>query len=153
MTQSVITKSYLSKVERALSTPSIAVAMKIAHALGVDVGQLFSDRAGAANIAVDRAAGPPGEQRYRTVAASMLGKSMSPFLVYPTYEFADDTHRTHSGQEFVFVHVGTIELEYGGRTTILHVGDSAYLDASIPHMMRSVNGAPAQVVVVAHNEM
>ena len=36
-----LTKSYLSKVERQRSTPSIAVAMKLARALDVDVAQLF----------------------------------------------------------------------------------------------------------------
>ncbi|GAA3197490.1 hypothetical protein GCM10020255_100340 [Rhodococcus baikonurensis] len=41
--QTGLTKSYLSKVERGISTPSIAVALKIARVLDADVGQLFSD--------------------------------------------------------------------------------------------------------------
>ena len=51
-----LTKSYLSKVERELSTPSIAVALKVARALDVDVARLFSDEAASEKIAVDRAA-------------------------------------------------------------------------------------------------
>src|SRR5471030_584182 len=38
-----MTKSYLSKVERGLNTPSIAAALKIAKALNVNVEYLFSD--------------------------------------------------------------------------------------------------------------
>lgn len=38
--RSGLTKSYVSKVERGLSTPSIASALKLARALAVDVAQL-----------------------------------------------------------------------------------------------------------------
>lgn len=146
-----LTKSYLSKVERRLSVPSIASAMKIADALNVDVGQLFSDQGSREHLAVERAA-PPDGLRYRPVAVAMPGKAMSPFMVFPTAEFEPDTHPAHRGQEFIFVHTGTIELDYDGRTTILNTGDSAYLDASAEHRMRSIGPAPAQVVVVARND-
>ncbi|MGV9666554.1 helix-turn-helix domain-containing protein [Nocardia niigatensis] len=147
-----LTKSYLSKVERQLSMPSIAVAMKIAQALDVDVGRLFSEEASETKIVVDRAADAVDGERYRSIAASMLGRSMSPFLVRPTATFTEEPHRDHTGQEFLFVHTGTVELEYDGRTTTLHEGDCAYLDATIAHRIRSVGATPAQVVVVAGNE-
>lgn len=38
-----LTKSYLSKVERGLNTPSIAAALKLAKALNVQVEELFSE--------------------------------------------------------------------------------------------------------------
>lgn len=53
--QTGLTKSYLSKIERRQSTPSIAVALKIARALDVGVGRLFSDEAAEEKITVDRA--------------------------------------------------------------------------------------------------
>ncbi|MTE16890.1 helix-turn-helix domain-containing protein [Nocardia aurantiaca] len=149
--QTGLTKSYLSKVERRLSMPSIAAAMKIARALHVDVGQLFSDQAAEAQFVVERATAP-GEQRYWPVAAAMLAKTMSPFIVFPTEEFSADGHRVHSGQEFIFVHAGTIELNYNGSITVLDTGDCAYLDASLEHRMRSIGPIPARVVVVANND-
>ena len=39
--KSGMTKSYLSKVERGLNTPSIAAALKLARALNVNVEELF----------------------------------------------------------------------------------------------------------------
>lgn len=143
-----LTKSYLSKIERSRSTPSIAVAIKVAQALDVDVAQLFSERGDDDKIAVDRAADRSTDrQRYRAVAAGMLGKSMSPFAVRPTSD-AHPLHALHDGQEFVFVHVGTVELEYGNATWTLVAGDSAYFDASISHRIRSIGSQPAEVVVV-----
>lgn len=145
-----LTKSYLSKIERSRSTPSIAVAIKVAQALDVDVAQLFSERGAEDKIAVDRAADRSTDrQRYRAMASDMLGKSMSPFVVRPAGCAAAETRPVHSGQEFVFVHAGSVELEYGDATWTLAAGDSAYFDASISHRIRAVGSQPAEVVVVA----
>lgn len=152
--QTGLTKSYLSKIERRQSTPSIAVALKVARALNVDVGRLFSDEAAEEKITVDRAEDRGGAdgQRYRALASALLGKSMSPFVVRPTDNLADDPRPEHAGQEFVFVHAGTVELDYGDQTITLGIGDSAYFDASVGHKFRAVGAERAEVVVVAHAE-
>lgn len=151
-----LTKSYLSKIERSRSTPSIATAIKVAQALEVDVAQLFSERGEEDKIAVDRAADRSTDrQRYRPVASGMLGKSMSPFVLRPGGHTARDAHPLHAlhhGQELVFVHTGMIELEYGDQTWTLAAGDSAYFDASISHRIRAVGSEPAEVLVVATDE-
>lgn len=148
--QTGLTKSYLSKVEREQATPSIAAAMKVARALDVDVAQLFGERSDAQRIAVDRAVDRDTDRgRYRVLATGLLGKAMSPFVVRPTRRIAPDAHPHHGGQELVFVHAGTVELDYGGQTWTLVAGDSAYFDASISHRIRSVGPEPAEVLVVA----
>ncbi|KZS68192.1 DNA-binding protein [Mycobacterium kansasii] len=150
--QTGLTKSYLSKIERGHSTPSIAVALKVARALDVDVGRLFSDETAQEKITVDRASDRAGQVRgrYRALASTLLGKSMSPFLVRPTGNPADDPHPEHAGQEFVFVHTGSVELDYGDQTITLDTGDSAYFDASVGHTLRAVGDERAEVVVVTH---
>lgn len=150
--QTGLTKSYLSKIERGCSTPSIAVALKVAKALDVDVGRLFSEEAAQEKITVERASGDAEGGRYRVLASSLLGKSMSPFVVRPTEQLADDPHPEHAGQEFMFVHTGTVELDYGDQTFRLGPGDSAYFDASVSHKIRAVGAERAEVVVVAHAE-
>lgn len=147
-----LTKSYLSKIERSRSTPSIATAIKVARALDVDVAQLFAERGDEDNIAVDRAADRSADrQRYRAIASGMLGKTMSPFVLRPTDHATRTSHplrSQHGGQEFVFVHAGTVELAYGDESWTLAPGDSAYFDASVSHRIRAVGGEPAEVVVV-----
>ena len=150
--QTGVTKSYLSKIERQRSTPSIAVAIKVARVLNVDVGQLFSERRDAEKIVVDRAADRGGHQRYRVLAGNLLGKSMSPFVVQPTGVPGPDPQPVHVGQEFVFVHVGTVELSYGDQTVLLTEGDSAYLDASVSHRIRRIGEVPAEVLVVTTDD-
>jgi transcriptional regulator with XRE-family HTH domain len=152
--QTGLTKSYLSKIERRQSTPSIAVALKVARALDVDVTQLFSDESADQKIAVDRASdhSHANHDRYVALAPAVLGKSMSPFIVRPTASAADDPRPAHTGQEFVFVHAGTVELDYGDQTVTLAAGDSAYFDASVSHNFRPAGSVPAEVIVVAHND-
>lgn len=145
-----LTKSYLSKVERGQSNPSIAAALKIARALGVDVAQLFSDDPAAARICIERA--PSGAaERHHPIAAAMLGKTMSPFLVRPGRQFTTHPHASHPGQELIFVHRGSVELSYDGDIVALDTGDSAYLDASLPHKLRQTSSDTPVVVVVAHD--
>jgi transcriptional regulator with XRE-family HTH domain len=150
--QTGLTKSYLSKIERRQSTPSIAVALKVARALEVDVAQLFSDKTADETIVVDRADDGSGEVGgYRLLAPNLLGKAMSPFVVRPLGG-ANDPNPAHAGQEFVFVHAGTVELEYADHTVTLAAGDSAYFDASVSYHLRAVDAARAEVVVVAYIE-
>ncbi|MGB9222078.1 helix-turn-helix domain-containing protein [Mycobacterium sp.] len=152
--QTGLTKSYLSKIERGQSTPSIAVALKVARALDVDVGRLFSDEASEEKITVDRARDRAGAEggRYRALASTLLGKSMSPFVVRPTGTTGDRPQAEHSGQEFVFVHTGTVQLDFGDQTITLGMGDSAYFEASVGHQLRQVGAERAEVVVVTHAE-
>ncbi len=152
--QTGLTKSYLSKIERRQCTPSIAAALKVARALDVDVAQLFSDETADEKIHVDRASDrrrTRGE-RYVALAPAVLGKSMSPFVVRPAGKAVSEPRPVHAGQEFVFVHTGTVELDYGDQTVTLGAGDSAYFDASVSHNFRSVGAVAAEVVVVAHND-
>ncbi|MCV7087378.1 helix-turn-helix domain-containing protein [Mycolicibacter hiberniae] len=144
-----LTKSYLSKVERGQSVPSIAAALKISRALDVDVAQLFSDDPEVSTFSVERAA-ERGAVRHHAIASQMLGKSMSPFVVRPGRTFATHPHSTHLGQELVFVHAGEVELDHDGHLVTLGTGDCAYFDASAPHKLRQVGTDPAEVLVVTY---
>lgn len=152
-----LTKSYLSKVERGISTPSIAVALKIARALDADVGQLFSDGLDTDTMTVERhderlvAPDGPGAAVYDSIAARMLGKSMQPFIVHPTTESGSD-FMEHPGEEFVFVTEGTVEVSLPDRVITLNQGDSLYFDANTPHRVRSVSPTRASLVVVVYDE-
>ena len=142
-----LTKSYLSKVERGQSVPSIAAALKISRTLDVDVAQLFSDDPEVSTFTIERAS-DQGHARNHAIASGMLGKAMSPFVVRPGRQFATHSHPTHPGQEFVFVHSGTVELNYDGRLVELSAGDCAYFDAATQHKLRQVGDDAAVVVVV-----
>lgn len=143
-----LSKSYLSKVERGHSTPSIAVALKIADALSTDASRLFVKDGKQTTMAIDRHESHQQETvLLRPLGSEMLGKLMSPFVVRPGLDFAPH-ESNHSGQELIFVHQGEIELHYDDASIVLHPGDSAYIDATLTHHLRSASEEEAQAVVV-----
>ena len=59
---------------------------------------------------------------------------------YPGAEYEDIELVTHEGQEWDIVISGTMRIQIGEKTEILHAGDCIYYDSSIPHGMIAVNG-------------
>jgi len=152
-----LTKSYLSKVERGVSVPSIAVAIKLARALQVDVEALFSDETSAAEIKITRAAermdfvGTDATDGGVQSIAGPACRRMLPFIMLPPQEFAPGT-KEHEGEELLFVHKGAIEIAFPNQTVKLRAGDSVYFNALIPHSVRTVSATQAEVLIVVSYE-
>ena len=77
---------------------------------------------------------------------------MLPFMVYPAPDFVASAFKEHAGEEFLFVHQGTIEIEFPQETVQLQTGDSVYFNALIPHRTRSIGAQQAQLLVIVSND-
>jgi len=148
-----VTKSYLSKVERGKSSPSIAIALRIAEALSVDAADIFGtpDADRSETVTVERAAQriDPGSSPlpvHDPIAAVVPGKQMHPFVVHPSATGGPPVH--HEGDELVYVTEGAVTLTVDDRATVLRAGDSAYFDARRPHSLTAEPGGPATALVV-----
>jgi transcriptional regulator with XRE-family HTH domain len=146
-----LTRSYLSKVERGLSNPSIGAAMSIARALGVPVERLFGQETAGDPIRITRAnrgtAGNPAN--YLSLLVGSTGKSMRAFVVRPGQKVGRSTIMSHhAGEEVLFVLSGTIEVQLGTRSEILSPGDCVHFDSTIPHKLKSLSKEPASALVV-----
>ncbi len=156
-----LTKSYLSKVERGLSMPSITAALKIAGALRVDVAQLFSHTMSQDMVTVVRhdqrlkiqRGGAVNSSELELIAAGVERKRMLPFVVTPRREFGGGPHLSgHGGEEFLFVLKGRVEIAFPDRRELLKSGDAIYFNALVPHRLRSVGSSPALALVVISAE-
>jgi transcriptional regulator with XRE-family HTH domain len=156
--KSGMTKSYLSKVERGLNTPSIAAALKLAKALNVKVEELFSED----NVSLDSyslvrsherqaLSGTDASPGYAVLAHQVSERSLLPFIIYPPAEFTDKTFKEHLGEEFLFVHEGQVEVDFMSERVILERGDALHFNAQKPHRLRSVGPVQAQLLVVVHS--
>jgi transcriptional regulator with XRE-family HTH domain len=153
--KSGLTKSFLSKLERGLSVPSISTAMALAKAFGLTVGQLMGEQEYDDAICVVR----KGDRRsfmrrggeighaYEMLAAAKSFKLMEPYIMRPPLEFQDERFE-HTGQEFLFVLSGCLEVEFAGRPIRLNAGDAVYFDSHIPHRSRSLKGKVAEALVI-----
>ena len=154
--KSGLTKSYLSKVERGMSVPSISTAMKIAESLDLSVGQLLGEIQYEGAISVVRhkerlsfmRGGSGSGYNYEMLAPGKQFKTMEPFIMRPPLKFENDRRFNHSGQEIIFVLSGRMEVEYGGSLYELAKGDCAYFDAHVPHRSRSIGKIAEALVIV-----
>jgi transcriptional regulator with XRE-family HTH domain len=156
-TRAGITKSYLSKVERGLSSPTIATLLRLAQALGRSAEQLIGEGEQNDDIVLvkarERIPFTRSKERegyiYEAIAANRTKKAMAPFIMTPPAIVNEKTDlASHVGEELIFLVSGVMEVIFEDRTIRLEAGDSLYFNASIPHRSRSLGAEPAQALVV-----
>jgi len=148
-----LTRSYLSKVERGMSVPSIGAALKLASALHVSVETLFGDDPVTDPVTivrkrdVDHRDANAGQSH--VVSGAAAGHQMMAFVLNPT-EKGTGAHPMshHSGEELLFVLSGSIKLRLARREEILEAGDSAHFNSVIPHKITCMKESRAQVLIV-----
>lgn len=153
---SKLTKSFVSKIERGLSVPSISTAMRIAESFDVTVSQLLGEDGYADAVSIVR----KGERRsfmrpgsssgynYELIADSKRYKRMEPYIMRPPLEFQDKRLFEHVGEELMFILSGSVEVELSGKSIRLNAGDTLYFDSHLPHRSRSLGRKYAEVLVV-----
>ncbi len=152
-----LSKGYLSKLEREICEPTISSVMKIGHALDVGVGSLLGEGPRQEQVCVtrsdeyenvDQIAEETGHV-IKAVATKRTVKRMEPFVVRPLMHEPEpiDASR-HSGEEFLYVISGKVEVKIWDELIRLSRGDSLYFDATIPHKIHSIGRVRATVLVV-----
>ena len=141
--RSGVTKSFLSRVERDMTSPSVANLVGICQALGLSVADLFqtpqttlvrrrdrptfTDLPKAAEV-VDTLITPAGE-RHVTVLESAVAAGGS----------GGSTLYTRPSEcEVCFVLLGTIEVQVEDQTFTLEEGDALTFGAAVPHSWRAI---------------
>lgn len=165
-TRSGLTVTQIELIEGSDTVPSLSPLIKIARALGVRLGTFlddsddlgpvihrktevqqpatFSSQLSNANSHLD----------FFSLAAHKTGRHMEPFLIDIK---PSSTHEpilsSHEGEEFIFVLQGSIKIDYGKATHILHKGDSIYYDSIVDHLVSALNGDAAQIVAVVYTPL
>ena len=87
--------------------------------------------------------------KYQSLASGFRGRTMEPFMVTVSPKDTDDVPlNTHTGQEFIMVQEGTLELTVGVKVMTLEAGDSIYVNSEIPHGMRALGGKEVKFLTV-----
>lgn len=159
-TRSGVALSTLSKMELGQISVSYEKLAAVAHALALDVGQLFDPRAAAPDAPAPSVVWSPadaapaynsGNYEYRVLATDFPGKRMTPLsgriVARKREQFADFIR--HPGQEFVMVTTGRVRIEFEtGEVLELGAHESAYFDSGIGHIYLSLGRGDARVLVV-----
>ena len=129
---------------------SIAFLYRCTLSFGVDLGDLLEGRSPKLRSydLTRKGEGQRIEEAHHMVgynlAADFRNRIALPLYMEMKYrpgaEYEDIELVTHEGQECDIVIRGHMKIQIGGRTEILHPGDTIYYDSSTPHGMIAVNG-------------
>ncbi|WP_165191770.1 helix-turn-helix domain-containing protein [Caulobacter soli] len=153
-----LNKGYLSRIERGEKSPSTSVLLRIARALGVQVGHLFGETATPDAVTVVRAqdqatlSAGPEDLALRLVLPVSPGRRLSALIVEPGS--SDGDHRAdHPGDELIYGLEGEVEVLFLDRTVRLGPGDCVHFDGHLKHQLRRRGSAPARVLVVVSRDL
>ena len=154
-----VTKSYLSKLERGLSEPSISTILKLASAYSLSINDLVGEHAtetdGIAIVRKSERKSISGAEKgnndtlYQILGSGDSARTLIPFIALPPFQFPDDDAIfPHEGEEFIFVIRGSIEVKISEQVFKLNSGDSIHFDSEYPHRLRSAGKKVAEVLVM-----
>jgi len=155
-----LSSSVLSQIENHMVSPPLGTLIKLAKVLEVPVGFFFAEepeepfclvRANERKV-VSRFASTEGVSygySYESLGYAKKNRNMEPFIVTLTpAEVSQIDPNCHSGEEFIFVLEGEVEVRLGDHTDVLQPGDSIYYDANIPHVVACHGSREAKIVAV-----
>jgi transcriptional regulator with XRE-family HTH domain len=146
-----VTKSFLSRVERDITSPSIASLLEICDAVGMAPADLFqvprttlvrrADRPQIRELpksdeVVDTLITPADERHVTVLETVATGRSSGGDVLYTL----------PSQCEVCFVVEGTVEVQVEDRAFLLRRGDALTFGAAVPHTWRATTTAGARVL-------
>ncbi|PWK36579.1 XRE family transcriptional regulator [Cupriavidus plantarum] len=144
-------ESLLSKLERGLATPSLAMLHRLAVALDTNIAALTSEEAPldspirrAGERHVIRAGGIALERLVLPQRGGLLQANIH--IVSPGE--ASDGQIVHAGEEVGYVLEGTLELMLGDETYLIEAGDAFHFPSHVAHGYRNVGTGIARVLWV-----
>lgn len=150
-----VSRSMLSQIERNAANPTLAVALRIARAFGLELGELLDAPRTASSIAVIRAADRSYHYRsdkhcrIRTLSPLNLEKDVEFYEIrlQPGGQLRSEAH-FEGTREFLTVQEGTIRIQSGSDSETLTKGDSVSYRADLPHIIRNEGQRAATVFLV-----
>lgn len=153
-----IAVSTISKAERGDIALTYDKFAALAHALNVDFDTIFGRAKKAAAVSMKPSLTRSGKQpiydtpnyEYGMIANDLTGKRMVPMRAHIRARKLEDfpDYIRHSGEEFVFLLKGKLELRFENGTAFrLEQGDSLYFDSAVGHVYLSVGKEEAEVLV------
>lgn len=150
-----LSTSYISLLERDLTSPSISSLRKIAEALEVPLFHFLieENKSSILTRKEDRKklALPKSNIVYEYVTPIPMGNQVKPKLeiVYTELEpgtWSSDEPMSHRADECFLVLEGEIKVQVGGEEYVLEEGDSLYIEEMIPHRYYNLSGKKAKLL-------
>ncbi len=150
-----LTKSTLSKIETGQTSPPISTLIRIARAMDVHIADFFAEkekdptyvltRKGQGQLIIQN--GSQFGYSYEALALEKPDKCVEPFLL--TINPGDPPGQFHhSGQEFIYMLSGMIDLTVNDDVFRLKGGDSFFFDSNHQHKTKIVGKKAAKFLCI-----
>lgn len=129
--------AHLSRLESGARQPSLDGLLRIAAALGVEVGELLeaSEEPGPGTV-VRGATSPVYESEglsFQSLTPEAGPEGLAAMkIVFPSDRSVPE-YKEHEGEEWIYVLSGRLRLMLAGEATVLEAGDAAYFNGLVPH--------------------
>ena len=148
-----LSKSFISLLERDLTSPSLDTLSDLLETLGSDLPTFFRNEDeklvfGSEDIFVkEDAEGMRGMIKWLIPSAQK--NQMEPILVEMAPGGETDEDDPHEGEEFGYVLAGTLRIVLGDRTERVRRDESFYFRPSAPHKLVNAGKSPCRVLWVS----
>lgn len=149
-----VSATHVSEIERGMTSPTVGALAKIAKALGTEPSYFLQNNA-YPNVSVVRSA----DRRVftydnwgarinrlnggiRDSRISFLEVELKPGLTHTMEPLA------HTGEEFIHILKGVVEINVGDNRYLLKEGDSVHFKSEEPHTIRNIGDGPALILWV-----
>jgi len=151
----------LSQIENQVESPSLGTLIKISKALEVNLSELLGEEQSQAFTIVRKNEADkvsrhstgdginPGYS-YDSLGTGLADRKMEPFIASIEPSSTKESPSVHSGEEFIYVMEGEMEITLGELRDILTVGDSIYYKASIPHLVKAKGDKVLKILAVLY---
>jgi transcriptional regulator with XRE-family HTH domain len=150
-----VSATHVSEIERGMTSPTVGALAKIAKALGTEPSY-FLQSDPYPNVSVVRK-GARRVLRYEDWGARMgclatgISHARMSFLEVELEPGLGHNLEplTHSGEEFIHILKGVVEIHIGPERHLLKEGDCIHSRSSEPHTIRNIGDAPSRILWVA----
>jgi len=146
-----VTESFLSQVEREVTSPSIASVQRIARALDLGIAELFADDQPHGRVVrrdERRHISYPGLNAVDEFLTAGSGGRLQVILttIQPGGGTGDEAYTHESDEEVVVVLSGSLELWVADEHHLLGEGDAITYSSRLPHRNRNAGDGPALIL-------
>ncbi|MCL1873606.1 MAG: XRE family transcriptional regulator [Clostridiales bacterium] len=147
--------SFLSQIERGITSVAIQSLGNIAKALGVELSYFFRSLERPRNV-ITRSWEQQifHDDKSRFVYYSMSNNRedalVEPMIasILPTERQADIPIYSHEGEEFIYVLEGNLTVIVEDEEQVLQPGDSAHIPSVLPHELLNFTARPVRIIFV-----
>ena len=146
-----MTESFLSQVERDVTSPSIATVQRIARALDLSIAQLFAEEPRTGRVVrreARRRVAYPGLRAVDEFLTSNIAGRLQVILstIEPGGGTGEEPYTHDSDEEVVIILAGVLDLWVGDEHYVLRDGDAITFPSRLPHWNMNRGTEPATVL-------